>query len=547
MQLKFLTKQISSAIAATCLVAAASNTAIAAPLDFEFEAMKEKFPNPLVATRAHFVRLDMAPLSVWEAEQFALGFEPSSEQKEAMRALLSEKLAEQMDAFAAAGYAPSSPVLVSDVGFTVIATDEQMRAMKGTQGVAKIIAKQVFSPNRDYSTPWVGADIAHSYGLKGKGQVVAIIDTGVDYVHKDFGGEGDYTGNDPSVIEEGTFPTERVVSGWDFAGFDYSAGDPEFNIPQPDADPMDDGSHGSHVAGIAAGNGIDGILGAGIAPEASIVALKVFGASGSTSLTADAIEMAMDPNGDGDISDAVDVINMSLGSPFGDPEDPTSVAAQNASESGIVVVASAGNSGNGIPYVSGSPGSAPGVITVASTISGGVPSFFLPFNSASGESYEFFAQYAAISPDLESDIVGDMAVADPYDACTPLVSTLSEKIALITRGACAFTTKLQNAMDAGAIAAVVVNNVPGAPIVMGGTDVGLAGAMISLDDGSLVLAELSADYEVVTELAESNEKADPSDDDTMSGFSSRGPGPTGVFKPDLAAPGSLITSAISAW
>lgn len=545
MKLKFLTRKVSSAIAASCLLGAASHSVFATPIELTFDEIKESVPKILATPRAHFVRLELVPLSVWESEQKAIGTIVDRKSRDEYAAKLKAKLVDKIAAFEAAGYVSSNSSFISDVGFTVFATDEQIRSMKGTEGVSKIIAKQSFLPQRDYSTSWVGGTVAHSSGYTGEGQVVAIIDTGVDYIHRDFGGSGDYTENDPTLIEEGSFPTNRVIGGYDLVGFDYDASNPESNTPQPDVDPFDDGRHGTHVAGIAAGNGIEGILGEGIAPGASIMALKVFGANGSTNLTADAIEIAMDPNGDGDTSDAVDVINMSLGAQFGDPADPTSVAAQNASDSGIVVVASAGNSGNDIPYVSGSPGSARDVITVASTLSGGVPAFFLPFLSDSGEAYEFFAQYAAISPALESDIVGDLSIADPYDACTPLTSSLSEKIALITRGACAFTTKLQNAVDAGAIAAVVVNNVPGPAIVMGGSDVALAGAMISLEDGALILAELGDSNVVGTELADANVKPFTDDDNTMSGFSSRGPGPTGEFKPDVSAPGSSIVSAAS--
>ena len=78
------------------------------------------------------------------------------------------------------------------------------------------------------------------------------------------------------------------------------------------------------------------------------------------------MDFALDPNGDGDTCDAVDVINMSLGSDYGQIEDDLSLAATNAVKLGVVVVVSAGNGANK-PYVVGSPSTAPGVISVAQT------------------------------------------------------------------------------------------------------------------------------------------------------------------------------------
>ena len=99
--------------------------------------------------------------------------------------------------------------------------------------------------------------------------------------------------------------------------------------PQPDPDPLDGNGHGSHVAGTAAGIGVPGSVGPGVAPGAELYALKVFGdAGGTTDVTSLAIEWAMDPNGDGDMSDHLDVINMSLGSPFGEPDDPSAISTQ---------------------------------------------------------------------------------------------------------------------------------------------------------------------------------------------------------------------------
>ncbi len=58
-------------------------------------------------------------------------------------------------------------------------------------------------------------------------------------------------------------------------------------------------------------------IGPGSAPQAQLYALRVFGCGGGTNLTVQAIDWATDPNGDNDMSDRLDVINMSLGSALG--------------------------------------------------------------------------------------------------------------------------------------------------------------------------------------------------------------------------------------
>ena len=182
--------------------------------------------------------------------------------------------------------------------------------------------------------------------LTGRGVVIAIIDTGVDYKHPDLGG--------------GLGPKFKVIGGYDFVN--------------NDADPMDDFGHGTHVAGIAAGKGDynhNGIYEPeqgevwGVAPDASILAYKVLGAngSGSTGSIMAAIDRALDPNEDGDFSDRADVANLSLGTAFGTPDDVLSQAADRAVDAGMVVVVSAGNSGPGTRTIS-SPAAARNAIAV---------------------------------------------------------------------------------------------------------------------------------------------------------------------------------------
>jgi len=168
--------------------------------------------------------------------------------------------------------------------------------------------------------------------LTGKGVTIGIIDTGVDYTHGDLGG----------CLGEGC----KVIGGYDFVNNDN--------------DPMDDHGHGTHCAGIAAGNGVL----KGLAPDAQIYAYKVLdsGGSGYSSNIIFAIERSVDPNQDGNFSDHLDVISMSLGG-FGNPDDPLSLAVDNAVDNGVIAVIAAGNDGPREQTI-GSPGTARKAITV---------------------------------------------------------------------------------------------------------------------------------------------------------------------------------------
>ena len=144
----------------------------------------------------------------------------------------------------------------------------------------------------------------------------------------------------------------------------------------PDPNPLDCNGHGSHVAGTAAGFGVanDGkrfqgpyneaayangfSIGPGVAPLADLYAVRVFGCAGSTNLVTDGIDWA--------IANDMDVINMSLGAPFGTAETADAIAVDNAAKAGVIVAVAAGNNGLA-PYIVSTPGSANGAIAAAAT------------------------------------------------------------------------------------------------------------------------------------------------------------------------------------
>lgn len=202
-----------------------------------------------------------------------------------------------------------------------------------TESVAQIGADELWERTDGYGQP-----------VTGTGIVVAVIDTGIDYMHPDLG--------------EGFGPSYKVIGGYDFY--------------YHDSDPMDDNGHGTHVAGTIAADG--GIM--GVAPGAKLLAYKTLGPDGQGSMSdvIAAIDRAMDPNGDGDTSDRADVISMSLGG-AGEATDPVCLAVTRAVEAGIVVVAASGNEGPSMGTVA-SPGIAYDAITVGAVDDDGVLAAF---------------------------------------------------------------------------------------------------------------------------------------------------------------------------
>jgi subtilisin family serine protease len=240
-------------------------------------------------------------------------------------------------------------------GIAVSVPPGQLAALRQLPGIKAVHLLMLEYPTNSTSVPFVGApelwnNAAGAPGgpVMGAGIKVGIIDTGIDYQHSNFGGRGllaDYQANNRTQNVDGYFPTQKVAGGFDFAGDNYNG---SAATAAPDPDPMDCNGHGTHVAGTAAGLGVnsDGTtftgpygtntpfgslrIGPGVAPRASLYALRVFGCNGGTNVTVAAIEWAIDPNGDGDFEDRLDVINMSLGSNFGVPAPASSWSPRRA-------------------------------------------------------------------------------------------------------------------------------------------------------------------------------------------------------------------------
>jgi len=412
-------------------------------------------------------------------------------------------------------------------------------ALAGNPAVARIVPVANYELDLSETVPYIGAMTPPASDYDGSGVSVAVLDSGIDYYHAALGGSGnpaDYAGDDPTIIEPGTFPTAKVVDGYDFVGSVWPGGP-----VLPDPDPLDDGSaagHGTHVAHIIGGAG-------GVAPGADLYAVKVC-SSVSTACSGVALingmEFAVDPDGDGDPSDAVDIINMSLGSNYGQPfDDDLSFAVESATALGVLTVSSAGN-GSNKPYVTGSPSSTATALSVAQTQ---VPSAFLPFINVDGVDY--LAVFQPWSPPPAGILVGAVQYGDGaggnLNGCAPFApGSLAGLVVLVDRGACNFTLKIKNVGDAGGIAGIIGLIAPGDPFAGGdGGDapITVPGYMISQADSNAIKAQIGGPG-IAT--------IDPNNGlplvGTVVGSSSRGPQheSTTLIKPEIGAPGASVSA-----
>ncbi len=424
------------------------------------------------------------------------------------------------------------------------------------QSNAKLLSPTTALASRN-SVKFIGASEAHSRGLRGQGLKVGIIDSGIDFTHLMLGGDGQESTFKSIDVDKPTafFPNQKIVGGVDFVGSKFDAGSADFwnRVPVMDANPMDEGGHGTHVAGTVAGLG-DGLeTYDGVAPGANLYALKVFGAAGSTNDTVviAALEYAADPNGDGDLSDRLDVVNLSLGSGYGSSQILYGEAVRNITKAGVAVVAAAGNNGD-VPYIVGSPGATDEALSVAAGIDDMDHNWSfraLKFQTVSEPEILVEAIEGAVTRPLAQSgtvqaplVYGGLA---DQDFSPDLKTGMSGKIAFLDRGGVAFATKIKRAVEAGAIGVVVANNQQGDPIVMGGEGgpFPIPGVMITKDLGDR-LKESMKSGDVLADLTTSRRIEKPQLIDTVTKFSSRGPRSIdGAIKPEIMAPGEEIVSA----
>jgi minor extracellular serine protease Vpr len=449
------------------------------------------------------VMLELRDDPVAVAQAAAPDNEISAAQRSRIKADLKAKQDAIKDDITARGGRVLSQMQSAYNGIKVRIARSEVASLAGLPNVIGVHKVQVFERDNATSVPFLGVpSVWEDQGFTGEGVKIAVIDTGIDYTHANFGGPGTTEAYDVADAHDTTLgdagdaglfgpDAPKVKGGTDLVGDAYDGGADEGSpalIPHPDPDPLDcpftDGSvgHGSHVSGTATGFGVlaDGStypgpydesthdqafeIGPGVAPEADLYFVRVFGCSGSTEVTTEAIDWAVDHQ--------MNVINMSLGSVFGGADDPSAVASTNAAAAGVTVVTSAGNSGPA-PYVGGSPGTATGAIATAAIDSNpqfpGVALDLTPGGnintiSANGIQPANGSAYSVVvlkdnPATAENEALGCSTAAYTAAGITPG----GGQLAVTVRGTCARVARGVFGQQAGAAAVAMINTSAGFP------------------------------------------------------------------------------------
>lgn len=473
-------------------------------------------------------------------------------------------------------------------GIKVNIATSKVDQLSKMSGVIALLPVHQDVPDNATSVPYIGAptvwDAPTNY--RGEGIKIGVIDTGIDYTHANFAGPGtvaaftaadatDTAPADPSLFGPAA---PKVKGGFDLVGDAYNA-NVASSVPVPDSNPLDCNGHGSHVAGTATGLGVTSngatyagpydpsaytsntfTIGPGVAPKADLYSYRVFGCAGSTDVTVDAINRAFD--------DGMDVINMSLGSPFGTAEDASAVASTNVAKAGMIVVASAGNSGPN-QYITGSPASGSGVISVAaSDAKAGSPGATMAISTdgsitaqnSNGATFANGTQLpvAVLRTSYPSGAVSLGCSASDY-ANYP--GGVSGKLVVTVRGTCSRVARAIFGEQAGAAAVAMVNTDSGYPVfegpITGSAETGpfnvtipffgvrgVLGPATTADGDNLITADSPQGLGGTVTL--NNTFLPNPAFSSFASFSSGGPrtGDSGL-KPDITAPGVSTVSTLS--
>jgi len=390
----------------------------------------------------------------------------------------------------------------------------------------------------------------------GRGMAVAIIDSGADVKSPDFRLDDGVTGKISedkakgfiAGSNKGEYVNQKIPFIYDYA-------DRNNDVKEPEKE-----SHGMHVAGITAANPIDPTENEveGVAPNAQLVIMKVFGDNSKGARSRDYINALKDC-----ISLGVNAANMSLGSGAGSVrfQDPAvSVVINKAKAAGITVAIAEGNDGyfgkgtskpdvNYPDYgLAASPGIVPEALTVASIENTIIRRNYLEIENSGKQIIHSTLMNIDAYPNKDELYNNYMEIVyrglgKKDDFANDSEDSLAGKIVLIGRGEITFEEKVKNAKAHGAKFVIIFNSKAGGSNLIGmlTNNKDVVTTMISYDDGLYLKDNLSSKLR----LAKKTVNTKNANAGRMSDFSSWGLTSDGGFKPDITAPGGNIFSTIN--
>lgn len=414
-------------------------------------------------------------------------------------------------------------------------------------------------PQMVHSKELVQAQLAwEKYAFKGEGMVVGVIDTGIDPNHRDMiltdNATGEITSSEVNtLLSEGSIEPGKYFTSKVPYGYNYMDGNTEIRDLGPDAS-----MHGMHVSGTVAANGNEETGGIkGVAPEAQLLALKVFGNDPLFPSTyGDIYVKAMDDA----IKLGADVLNMSLGSTAGyvDNNSPEQQAVTRAQENGLLVAISAGNSdmfgsGTWYPYADNQDYGLTGSPSVSKD-SFGVASFENDSITASSFKYAFDGAESGRSLFLlANDKDPNKLPGESYEVVFAGFGTpedfsgkdLTGKFVLVSRGNISFVEKGLNAQAAGAAGIIIYNNAAGTINMASDPTIKIPYMSTLQADGLAMKAGIDAGKVVTVGFDGQYIDTPNPEKGKMSAFTSWGPTPNLDFKPEITAPGGNIFSTLN--
>ncbi len=459
--------------------------------------------------------------------------------------------------------------------------------IKQVDGVKQVLLQPQYAPAQSqqsadlYTTTtggMIGRDPVWADGYTGRGIKIAVIDTGLDDDHPNFAAlpEEKLTADsyDLSDIEallpqlnatirfneeatknhtemltaDGLYRSSKVVFGFNYA-------DNNLNITH-DLDTM--GDHGTHVSGIAAANKIDGSDVVGVAPDAQLYVMKVYGADhgGFAEDILAALEDAL--------LLGADVVNMSLGTNAGFTTNTEEVNAvyNRVAETNTVLSVAAGNnytSGYGNTWgdnknqtmypdnaVISQPGVYANVLSVASMENSHIQRRYIAAGERKLAFVETSLSYGIPSIDMLEEAYG-LVLIPGYGAMEDFEGLdLTGKIALVQRGGIQFMEKCENAQAMGAVACIVYNNDVGEfGMDLTGSTATIPCISVMLEDGEYLIQQLEKDPAFTISFPKDLTPLPSQFAGQISDFSSWGVAPDLSLEPDITAPGGNIYSTIN--